>query len=74
MRRNHLSNPSCIGLDGIPLAVVLLGIAAGQILVSSTTVLAQNENVNDAIRRDGNTNLFDGSSIDMNDLFRAADF
>ncbi|MCF2971275.1 hypothetical protein L1047_08720 [Synechococcus sp. Nb3U1] len=74
MRKNPLSNPSCVGLYRIPLAVVLLGITTGQNLVSPATALAQNENVNDAIRRDGNTNLFDGSSIDMNDLFRAADF
>ncbi|MEN9203330.1 MAG: hypothetical protein Q6K80_04020 [Thermostichus sp. DG_1_6_bins_120] len=43
-------------------------------VTGSATALAQNQNVNDAIRREGNSNLFDGSSIDMNDLFRAADF
>ncbi|MEN9222717.1 MAG: hypothetical protein Q6M04_09800 [Thermostichus sp. BF3_bins_97] len=67
---NHpksLLNPPLVSWHGIPLALALLVGIPG-------VALAQNENVNDAIRRDGNTNLFDGTSIDMNDLFRAADF
>ncbi|MGQ9836977.1 MAG: hypothetical protein ACUVRV_03160 [Cyanobacteriota bacterium] len=46
----------------------------GQILASPRPALAQTENVNDAIRRDGNPNWFDGGSLDMHDLFRVADF
>ncbi len=74
--RNHLLNPSLVSWRGIPLSLglLLVGISSGWILASPGVALAQSENVNDAIRRDGNTNLFDGTSIDMNDLFRAADF
>ncbi|MEN9225108.1 MAG: hypothetical protein Q6L60_02210 [Thermostichus sp. HHBFW_bins_43] len=64
---NHLLNPPLVSWHGIPLALVLLVGIPG-------VALAQNENVNDVIRRDGNSNLFDGTSIDMNDLFRAANY
>lgn len=79
MPKNHLPNPSgvglsCVGSYGIPLGVVLVGICVGQILASPTPALAQTRNVNDAIWRDSSTNLFGGDSIDINDLFRAANF
>ena len=55
---------------GIPAA---LGLLLG-ILASAEVALAQRGDVNEAIRRDRNVQLFDGTSIDMNDLLRAAEF
>ncbi|MFS8854780.1 hypothetical protein NW844_04815 [Synechococcus sp. H55.2] len=56
---------------GIPAALGLLLLG---ILASAEVALAQRGDVNEAIRRDRNVQLFDGTSIDMNDLLRAAEF
>jgi len=68
---NRFLSPSLVSWRGIPgaLGLLLLGI-----LASSEVVLAQRGDVNEAIRRDRNVQLFDGTSIDMNDLLRAAEF
>ncbi len=70
MPRNHLPSFLQREWQRIPVALLCLGIPAAQMLASSTPVLAQPEN--DAIRRQGQVNLFDGSSIDLNDLLQAA--
>ncbi len=72
MSVNRLSYPlNPVGRRGIPgaLGLLLLGI-----LASSEVALAQRGDVNEAIRRDRTVQLFDGTSIDMNDLLRAAEF
>ncbi|MFS8857927.1 hypothetical protein NW851_02265 [Synechococcus sp. H55.7] len=56
---------------GIPAALGLLLLG---ILASAEVALAQRGDVNEAIRRDRNVQLFDGTSIDMNDLLRAVEF
>ena len=68
-RLSSLLNP--VGKRGIPAAMGLLLLG---ILASSEVALAQRGDVNEAIRRDRNVQLFDGTSIDMNDLLRAAEF
>ncbi|MGY2709664.1 hypothetical protein [Thermostichus sp. MS-CIW-28] len=73
---NRLLNPSPVCWRGIPSPPVLLlvGMALSSVLSGSGVALAQSGSVNDAIRRDSNPSLFDGTSINVNDLFRAADF
>jgi hypothetical protein len=48
--------------------------ALSSVLSGSGVALAQSGSVNEAIRRDSNPPLLDGTSINVNDLFRAADF
>jgi hypothetical protein len=51
----------------------ILGLLLVGILTSSGLALAQSGSGNEAIYRDGRTPLFSGSSLDMSDLFRAAE-
>jgi hypothetical protein len=51
----------------------ILGLLLVGILTSSGLALAQSGSGNEAIYRDGRTPLFNGSSLDMSDLFRAAE-
>jgi len=51
----------------------ILGLLLVGILTSSGLALAQSGSGNEAIYRDGRTLLFNGSSLDMSDLFRAAE-
>lgn len=51
----------------------ILGLLLVGILTSSGLALAQTGSGNEAIYRDGRTPLFNGSSLDMSDLFRAAE-
>jgi len=51
----------------------ILGLLLVGILTSSGLALAQTGSGNEAIYRDGRTPLFSGSSLDMSDLFRAAE-
>jgi hypothetical protein len=51
----------------------ILGLLLVGILTSSELALAQSGSGNEAIYRDGRTPLFSGSSLDMSDLFRAAE-
>ena len=51
----------------------ILGLLLVGILTSSGLALAQSGSGNEAIDRDGRTPLFNGSSLDMSDLFRAAE-
>jgi hypothetical protein len=75
---NRLLNPSPVCWRGIPSPPVLLlvGMALSSVLSGSGVALAQTQSgsVNEAIRRDSNPSLLDGTSINVNDLFRAADF
>ncbi|MFS8779662.1 hypothetical protein [Synechococcus sp. R6-6] len=73
---NRLLNPSLVSWRGIPSppALLLVGMALSSVLSGSGVALAQSGSVNEAIRRDSNPSLFDGTSINVNDLFRAADF
>ena len=73
---NRLLNPLLVSWRGIPSppALLLVGMALSSVLSGSGVALAQSGSVNDAVRRDSNPSLFDGTSINVNDLFRAADF
>lgn len=73
---NRLLNRSPVCWRGIPSPPVLLlvGMALSSVLSGSGVALAQSGSVNEAIRRDSNPPLLDGTSINVNDLFRAADF
>ena len=51
----------------------ILGLLLVGILSSPGLALAQSGSGNEAIDRDGRTPLFSGSSLDMSDLFRAAE-
>ncbi|WP_414405871.1 hypothetical protein [Synechococcus sp. R65.1] len=51
----------------------ILGLLLVGILTSSGLALAQSGSGNEAIYRDGRTPLFNGSSLDVSDLFRAAE-
>ncbi len=61
-------------LNGHPAIPRILGLLLLGILASPGLALAQRGSGNEALYRDSRVQWFDGTSIDISDLFRAAEF